>query len=87
MSSEKPESKGKKEEERLYEPINNELERIFGRYVEKDKKQTYQSRPSPSPEERDVYLKITAYRRARKILFRKRKHTGATMPKMNWKDS
>jgi hypothetical protein len=59
MSSEKQKSARVQEEEKLYEPIKNELERIFGSYVEKDKKQTYQGEPLPSPEKRDVYLEIT----------------------------
>ena len=70
MSSEKPKSKRKQEEEKLYEPIKNELESIFTRYVEKDKKQTYQSAPLPSPEYRDVYLEITAKRHISDILKR-----------------
>ena len=58
------------EEEKLYEPIKNELERIFESYVAKDKKQTYQSSPLPSPENRDVYLEITAKRHISDILKR-----------------
>jgi len=59
MSSEKQKGARVQEEEKLYEPIKNELENIFGRYVKKDKKQTYQREPPPSPEKRDVYLEIT----------------------------
>jgi hypothetical protein len=59
MSSEKTKSKRKQEEEKLYEPIKSQLERIFAQYVRKDKKQIYQREPTPSPEKRDVYLEIT----------------------------
>ena len=59
MSSEKQKGARVQEEEKLYEPIKNELERIFGRYMEKDKKQTYQREPPPPPEKRNVYLEIT----------------------------
>ncbi len=70
MSSEKPKSKRKQEEEKLYLPIKNELEYIFERYVQKNEKQTYQSRPLPSPESRDVYFEITAKRHISDILKR-----------------
>jgi len=68
MSSEK--TKGKKEEEQLYEPIKSDLMRIFGQYVNKDKKQTYQREPSPPPEYQNVYLEVTAGKHISDILKR-----------------
>lgn len=69
MSSEKQKGARVREEEKLYEPIKNELESIFERYVEKDKKQTVQPLPSLSPEKKNVYLEIT-YKKISDILKR-----------------
>jgi len=70
MSSQETKSKTKQEEERLYEPIKNELERIFGQYVRKDQKRTYQNEPSPPPEHQDIYLEVTADKHISDILKR-----------------